>query len=133
MTAENAADQSEKWKVIFREVLLEIYGNTIANYSATGKLGERPGIYPMLFKGLFGKLTISNLKNYLHFALSYLFFLHFRNIEWANEQPGGVLDKKKFITHINKTAANKRKYRNRKSSLKECSFKEKRQNSSKNT
>ena len=61
MTAENAADESEKWRVIVREVLLEIYGNTIANYSATGNRGDRPGIHPMLFKGLFGKLFISNL------------------------------------------------------------------------
>ena len=133
MTAENAADESEKWRVIVREVLLEIYGNTIANYSATGKRGDRPGIHPMLFKGLFGKLLISNLQNYLHLVVSYLFFLHFRIIEWANQQAGNMLDKKKFITHINKTAANKRKYRNRKSPLKECSSVEKRQKSSKNT
>ncbi|XP_033231778.1 uncharacterized protein LOC117182782 [Belonocnema kinseyi] len=85
VTAENAAQNSdtEKWRIITREVLLEVYGNTLANYSATGKRGGRQSINPMLFKGLF---------------------------EWANRAAAGMLPKKKFITHINKTAANKRKY-----------------------
>ena len=50
-------DEDEKWKIVVREVLLEVYGHTIANYyTAKGKHGVRPAINPTLFKGLFRKL-----------------------------------------------------------------------------
>ena len=54
-------DEDEKWKIVVREVLLEVYGHTIANYTAKGKRGVRPAINPTLFKGLFRKLLILGL------------------------------------------------------------------------
>ena len=39
-------DDQEVLKIITREVLLEIYGSTLGNYSATGKRGERQAIHP---------------------------------------------------------------------------------------
>ena len=53
--------QTEKWKIVVREVLLEVYGHTIANYVAKGKRGkkgEKPSINPLLLKGLFRKLLL---------------------------------------------------------------------------
>ena len=54
-------DEDEKWKIVVREVLLEVYGHTIANYTAKGKRAVRPAINPTLFKGLFRKLFILDL------------------------------------------------------------------------
>lgn len=48
-------DIDNNWKVLVRETLLEVYGSSIANYSATGKRGKRPPIARQLFNGLFGK------------------------------------------------------------------------------
>lgn len=45
----------DDWKILVRETLLEVYGKSIANYSATGRRGSRPGIDSQLFQGLFGK------------------------------------------------------------------------------
>lgn len=42
------------WKILVREILLEVYGKNIANYSATGTRGDRPGIDYQLFKGMRG-------------------------------------------------------------------------------
>ena len=44
-----------------REVLLEVYGHTIANYTDKGKRGVRPAINPTLFKALFRELLILGL------------------------------------------------------------------------
>lgn len=43
------------WKYIVKEVLLEIYEESISNFSAKGSRGERMGIDPLLFVGLFGQ------------------------------------------------------------------------------
>lgn len=90
LAAENGAkNDTHKWKIITKETLLEIYGGTLGNYSATGKRGKRPPIHHGLFKGLF------NL---------------------AKEITKGEVEKGKFVNFINKIAYNKRKYRNRKAS-----------------
>ena len=34
-------EQADKWKIIVREVLLEVYGHTIAKYVAKGKRGRK--------------------------------------------------------------------------------------------
>jgi len=47
--------RNNDWKIIAREILLEVYGASIANLSATGKRGSRPGIDCNLLKGLHGK------------------------------------------------------------------------------
>lgn len=39
-------DIDRDWKVLVRETLLEVYGSSIANYSATGKRGKRPPLSP---------------------------------------------------------------------------------------
>lgn len=49
-TTEN---QEYDWKKLVRETLLEVYGESITNYSATGKRGARPAISAILFKALF--------------------------------------------------------------------------------
>ena len=54
-------DEDDKWKIVVREVLLEVYGHTIANYTAKEKRGVRSAINPTLFKGLFRKLFILDL------------------------------------------------------------------------
>lgn len=46
------------WKIIARETLLEIYGSSIANYSATGKRSGRPGIDFRIFKGILGNFQM---------------------------------------------------------------------------
>lgn len=54
---ENEADVNDRWKAITREILLDIYGSSLKNYSALGKRGANPKIYPPLFKGLFGNFN----------------------------------------------------------------------------
>ena len=57
-------EQADKWKIIVREVLLEVYGHTISKYVAKGKRGkkgEKPPINPLLLKGLFRTLLMLNL------------------------------------------------------------------------
>ncbi|XP_077257502.1 uncharacterized protein LOC143894753 [Temnothorax americanus] len=49
-------DMHHDWKVLVRETLLEVYGLSIANYSATGKRGTRQPINRQLFNGLFASL-----------------------------------------------------------------------------
>lgn len=56
MQTDVSMDSDDKWKILVREVLLEIYGHTIANYSAKGQRGGRTPINPLLLKGLFRKL-----------------------------------------------------------------------------
>lgn len=45
-------NQQCDWKIFVREALLEVYGETIHNYSATGKRGARPAINAVFFKAL---------------------------------------------------------------------------------
>lgn len=52
------AQLNKDWKIMVREVILDIYGSSIANYSATGKRTNRPAIDHMLFKGVLGKYCI---------------------------------------------------------------------------
>lgn len=49
------SNMDNDWRILVRETLLDVYGKSIANYSATGRRGSRPGIDIHLFKGLFGK------------------------------------------------------------------------------
>ena len=45
-----SVQQADKWKIIVREVLLTVYGETIAKYVAKekrGKKGEKPSIKPL--------------------------------------------------------------------------------------
>ncbi|XP_067210839.1 putative uncharacterized protein DDB_G0291812 isoform X2 [Linepithema humile] len=71
------------WKILVRETLLDVYGASIVNYSATGKRGSRPGIDYKLFKGLH---------------------------EWVNQKSSKPVSTKMLIDYINKMASNKRKY-----------------------
>ncbi|XP_071653355.1 uncharacterized protein [Temnothorax longispinosus] len=82
-TRENQCD----WKMLVRETLLEVYGESITNYSATGKRGARPAINAILFKALFN---------------------------WATEKAERPITRKAYIQCINKCASNKRKYRSKK-------------------
>ena len=56
-----SVQQADKWKIIVREVLLEVYGHTITKYVAKGKRGKKPSINPLLLKGLFRKLLMFDL------------------------------------------------------------------------
>ena len=67
---ENVAD----WKNIVEKVLLEVYGKTLANYSASGIRGRRPPINHLLFKGLFGKLLV-------YIVGLYLFYFNFSHAD----------------------------------------------------
>ncbi|KAK0077399.1 hypothetical protein PV325_003995, partial [Microctonus aethiopoides] len=42
------------WKVLTREVLVDVYGSALGNYCATGKRGKKPPINRELLKGLHG-------------------------------------------------------------------------------
>ncbi|KAK0078847.1 hypothetical protein PV326_009098 [Microctonus aethiopoides] len=75
------------WHTLVRETLLEVYGNSISQFSATGKRGFRPRIDSRIFKGLFG---------------------------WALSYSNDKVTKKQLITVINKFASNKRKYSKKK-------------------
>lgn len=48
-------ERDQDWRQMVREVLLDVYGKSLSNYSATGKKSKRPGINHQLFKGLYGK------------------------------------------------------------------------------
>lgn len=50
----NATNENNKcdWKKLVRQTLIEVYGESITNYSATGKR-TRPAINAVLFKALF--------------------------------------------------------------------------------
>jgi len=61
------AQLKKDWKIMVREVILNIYDSNIANYSATGKRTNRPAIDHMLFKGLV------NILVHLAFAYSTIF------------------------------------------------------------
>lgn len=52
----------DNWTIIVRETLLEVYGNSISQFSATGKRGFRTKIDPRIFKGLFGMYNENNHK-----------------------------------------------------------------------
>lgn len=54
---------NDDWKILVRETLLEVYGNSIANYSVTGKRGNRPAIDSQLFKGIQGNSETSTIYN----------------------------------------------------------------------
>ncbi|XP_067207003.1 uncharacterized protein [Linepithema humile] len=75
------------WKKLVRETLLEVYDESITNYSATGRRGARPAINAVLFKALF---------------------------KWATEKAERPITRKAYIQCINKCASNKRKYRTKK-------------------
>ncbi|KAK0165683.1 hypothetical protein PV328_004183 [Microctonus aethiopoides] len=72
------------WKVLTREVLVDVYGSALGNYCATGKRGKKPPINRELLKGLH---------------------------EWINRtQKNNAIPKTEFIRYICKTISNKRKY-----------------------
>lgn len=47
-------DSGYNWKEIVKTTLIEIYGQSLKHYSASGKRSERPGIDIRLYKGLHG-------------------------------------------------------------------------------
>lgn len=48
--------ENNDWKIIVRETLLDVYGNGMVHFSATGKgSNSRPAINKKLFDGLLGK------------------------------------------------------------------------------
>ncbi|XP_051168796.1 uncharacterized protein LOC127286417 [Leptopilina boulardi] len=73
------------WKILVREVLLEVYGANLKNFCALGKRGSlRPPINHQLFVGLY---------------------------EWASrkaQEYKEFISRKEYVDLINKTAANKR-------------------------
>ncbi|KAK0158080.1 hypothetical protein PV327_011148, partial [Microctonus hyperodae] len=81
--SENMVEISPDWRQLVREVLLDVYGSSLSNYSATGKKSSRPGINHQLFKGLY---------------------------DWINSVSPVPISKTMFINAINKAASNKRKY-----------------------
>ena len=112
------------WKIIVKEVLLEVYGKTLANYSASGVRSCRPAINPLLFKGLFGKFLV-------YLVGLYLFYFNFSYADWANQASNGALSRHEFIKYINKSAYNKRKHKKQKLPESSISSKQRRWNSSK--
>ncbi|KAK0072723.1 hypothetical protein PV325_010924, partial [Microctonus aethiopoides] len=84
---ERRAEQAKgkwDWKVIVREALLEVYGGSIKNYSATGsRSNSRPAINPQLFKAIY---------------------------YWVNRKCDKPVSKEDLIRYINHIASNKRKY-----------------------
>ncbi|XP_044584408.1 uncharacterized protein LOC123264941 [Cotesia glomerata] len=72
------------WRSMVKETLLEIYGSSIANYSAKGLRGEHPAIDFDVFKGLF---------------------------EWVNRKFDNKVTNKVYTKYINKVAENKRNYK----------------------
>ena len=61
---------NKDWKIMVREVILDMYGSNIANYSATGKRTNRSAIdIHMLFKGLFDKYSHSHILFYCYIDL----------------------------------------------------------------
>lgn len=50
-------NEKNPWHHIVKGTLLEIYGDNISNFSATGKGRGRPEIEKKLFKGLQGKYS----------------------------------------------------------------------------
>ncbi|KAK0078390.1 hypothetical protein PV326_009382, partial [Microctonus aethiopoides] len=52
--AQKRKGEGSDWKILIREALLEVYGGTIINYSATGsRSNSRPPINAQLFKALY--------------------------------------------------------------------------------
>ncbi|CAD6213038.1 GSCOCG00011082001-RA-CDS [Cotesia congregata] len=45
------------WRILVKETLLEVYGDTIKNYSAKGVRGGSPGINPELYRALYDWAT----------------------------------------------------------------------------
>ena len=103
-------EDKESWKIITREILLEIYGNTLGNYSATGRRGERQAIHPQLHKGLFGMIFDSAFLRCITYLHYYRVFLNIHVTEWSNRETNGSLNRDTFNKYINKCAFNKRKY-----------------------
>ncbi|KAK0176905.1 hypothetical protein PV328_001003 [Microctonus aethiopoides] len=77
------AEMDDNWTIIVRETLLEVYGNSISQFSATGKRRFRTKIDPRIFKRLFG---------------------------WVLSFSKDKATKIQYITVINKFASNKGKY-----------------------
>lgn len=63
------------WKKLVRETLLEVYGESITNYSATGKRGSRPAISAILFKALFSTSFLLYLFLYIYFYYIYFYYI----------------------------------------------------------
>ncbi|KAK0170473.1 hypothetical protein PV327_011420 [Microctonus hyperodae] len=76
-------ERDQDWRQLVREVLLDVYGSSLSNYSATGKKSKRPGINHQLFKGLY---------------------------DWINSVSPLPISKTTYINAINKAGTNKRKY-----------------------
>ncbi|KAK0175021.1 hypothetical protein PV327_008806 [Microctonus hyperodae] len=73
---------------IGREVLIDVYGSTLGNYSVTGKRGGKPLINQELLKGFHGRIS--------------------------RTQQNNPIPKTDFIKYICKTISNKRKYEKQK-------------------
>ena len=93
-------EDKESWKMITGEILLEIYGNTSGNYSATGRRGERHAINPQLHKGLFGMIFYSAFSRCITYLHYYRVFLNIHVTEWFNRDMHPFRNSQKSVPHF---------------------------------
>ncbi|EZA61818.1 hypothetical protein X777_09610, partial [Ooceraea biroi] len=92
-------NQECDWKKLVRETLVEVYGESITNYSAIGKRGARPAISAILFKALFNWATEKARKPITRKAYIQCIniFLISENIQKRKKELESTAEYKKYI------------------------------------